>query len=94
MTPIAILPGMGYSDPVIADTMVVSFEARGLCFNPFSGNPCVGLGEQIPRAFCRLLSRDAGWRKPERFPSLQAFFFLLFGLCGIDRNLFMQKHGG
>jgi hypothetical protein len=43
---------IGYSDVVIADTME-DLEARGFCFDPLSGDPCVGLGEQRPRAFAR-----------------------------------------
>jgi len=43
---------MFYSVYVIADTME-DLEARGFCFDPLSGDPCVGLGEQRPRAFAR-----------------------------------------
>ena len=48
---------MCYRKNIIADTMV-DLEARSFCFNPFSGSPCVGLGEQSLRAFFRSSSGD------------------------------------
>jgi hypothetical protein len=55
--------------------------------------PSLPAGNAAVRGLLRFWD-SPGWRKPERFRSLQAFFFLLFGLCGICRSLFAFSRGG